>query len=369
MEIILQNAVFEDAKLKTYINRVTVNELNNLTEPCYFPDWQKHYHELLNLTRIKEKDIKSFIKRFYVGTKAQDALLQSDPGSNFLIILMYHFLKNNDQATYSTLMIYHMVRQYGNFIRRLFPNFCKPEVFSYTIDHLNPSHLFAREKTISNALFHLATEMKRRYTKFILELNAEKISDFLYESRGRIAQSLKSFAEAYYRNQEEGFGISTKKESETGEEIPGQELERGNRIAELVSSKICIYKEPDYKAFNEARTLTKVNVSLATIIIKKLQDTSLTNDIKFIVELFFRDMKSINEICGKDSTSYVKKLMSIKRTSKTVYFKQEINNLFLKIIKDTEFEEKYNSLTSQTQFQFNSFLAYYITFYIKNLVC
>jgi hypothetical protein len=368
MQIIQQNAIFNDVKLKTYITKLTVSELNNLAEPCYHPVWKKHFHELLNLTELKEKDIRDFIKRFYHGTKAQDSLLQSDVGSNFLIVLMYHFLEKKDQQTFSILMLYYMIRQYSNFFQKMF-QYCKPEVFSYTIDHLNPNHLFSREKTISNALFHLSNEMKRRYTSAFLELDPEKISLFLYESRSRIAQSLKSFAEFYYKNDELGMGLGTSKEDEYGKEMYPEELRKGQRIAETISNKMCVYKEVDYKAFESARKLTRVNISAATIIVKNLQDTKLVNDIKFIIELFFKNMSSINQICGPELISYVKKLMSLKRTTKTVYFKQEILNLLLKTIKGTKFEEKYNRLTSQTKFQFSSFLAYYIGFYIRNVVC
>lgn len=368
MEIILQRALLDEERLKSFITRLTINELNDLSEPCHYPDWKRHYYELLNLSGLKEKEIKDFIKRFYHGTKAQDSLLQSDVGSNLLVILMYYFLKKRDQQTYSTLMIYHMIRQYGNFIRRVM-KFCKPEVFLYTLNHLNPTHLFTREKTISNALFHLATEMKKRYSSSILELNAEKISAMIYESRGRIAQSLKSFAEAYYRNDEKSFGIGNTKENETGEDILPAELEKGARIAELVANKICIYKEMDYKAFEQARSLTKVNIAFTTIIVKQIQDIHFSNDIKFIVELFLKNVTSVNQICGKNFIPYIKKLMSIKRTSKELYFKNEVNKLLLKIIKETKIEPKYNKLSRQTQFQFNSFLAFYLTMYTRNLIC
>jgi hypothetical protein len=369
MQIIQQNAVFHDLKLKNFINRLTVTELNNLSEPCYHPSWKKYYNELLHLTELKEKDIKEFIKRFYLGTKAQDALLQSDIGSNLLIILMYHFLEKKDQQTYNTIMVYYMIRQYANFFKILLPAYCKPDVFSYTLDHLNPNHLFSREKTISNTLYYLANEMRKRYTSAFLELNPEKISLFLYESRGRIAQSLKSFMEFYYRNNELGLGLGTSKEDETGKEIFPEELRKGQRIAETIANKICVYKELDYKAFESARKLTKVNTAISMVLIKELQNIKLANDIKFIVELFFKDMKTIRQICGPELIPYVKKLMSLKRTTKSVYFKQEINTLLLKTIKGSKFEEKYNKLTNQTKFQFSSFLAYYIGFYIKNIVC
>jgi len=375
MQIILQKANFDTVALKKYVSKLTVNELSSLSEPCYYPDWKKHYYELINLTGLTEKDIKDFTKRFYSETESSVTMakydkvsqLQIDPGSNLLLILMYYFLHKRDQQTYSTLMVLHLVRQYGNFIRRML-TFCKPEVFTYTLDHLNPTHLFAREKTISNALFHLATEMRKRYTEAILQLNSNKISAFLYESRGRIAQSIKSFAEAYYRNDEKGFGIGTQRD-ETGEDVYPQELEKENRVADLVANKICIYKEIDYKAIDQAKSLTRINTSLTIIIAKALQKPELTKDVKFIIELFFKDMKSVNDICGKNSIAFLKKLMSIKRTSKSVYFKQEINTLLLKVIKDSSLESKYNKLTSQTQFQINSFLAYYLAIYTKNLIC
>jgi hypothetical protein len=282
---------------------------------------------------------------------------------------MYHFLQEKDQMTYSTLMIYYMIRQYSNLFSRYFKKYCKEEVFSYTLNHLNPTHLYIREKTIPNTLFYLAKEMRNRYTKYLLELNAEKISSFIYESRSRISQSFRSFADEYFKNNEKGLGISSQKETESGEDIQPNELEKGNRIAELASNKITIYKETDYKAIEQARNLTRINSSYASIIVKELQKSELNSDVKFIIELYLKDIKSVNEICGKDSLSYIKKLMSIKRTTKEVYFKQKISDLLQKIIKETSLKSKYQKLTPQTQFQINSFLAYYLAIYTKNLVC
>ena len=169
MQIILANANFNDVGLRRYISKLTVEELNKLTEPCYKADWKRHYNELLHLTSLEEKDIKNFIKRFYYGTKAQDSLLQSDIGSNFLFILMYHFLQQKDQTTYSTLMVYYMIRQYSNLFRISFSTYCADEVFTYTLNHLNSTHLFVREKTISNALFYLSNNnlsSKKRFTLY-----------------------------------------------------------------------------------------------------------------------------------------------------------------------------------------------------------
>jgi len=376
MQIIIQKATFDEPKLRTYLTELTANELSNLAEPCYYSEWKKHYFELLHLIELTDDDIKSFSKRFYVETKIQTNLAQygkvpkllQDPGSNLLIILMYHFLTKKDVKMYSTTMIYYMIRQYNNFLRDNL-KFCKPEVFSYTLNHLNSTHLFIREKTISNALFHLASEMKKRYTDGFSELNPDKISNFVFESRSRIAQSLRSFLEAYYNFESKGLSISNPLESEEGEEIQTDQLKKGERIAELVSKKICIYKEINYKALEDARKITKINTSLSVVLVDNLQNVNLVNDIKFIIELFLKNAKSVNDICGKNFLNYVKSLMSIKRTTKTVFFKQEINKLLTKIIENTPYKSKYLKLTSQTQFQINSFLSFYLTMYTRNLIC
>jgi hypothetical protein len=376
MQIILQKAVFDNVKIKNYITKLVVEELNKLSEACYYPDWKKHYYELINLTGLTDDDIRKFTKRFYVESKIQVNLAQygkvpylaQDVGSNFLIILMYYFLNQKDIKTYSTIMIFYMIRQYSNFLHATL-KYCKPEVFSYTLNHLNPTHLYSREKTIGNAIFHLSIEMKKRFTSGFLELDPNKIIQFIYEARSRIAQSQRSFNELYYKYEKEGMSIGKPYETETGEEVAPKELDKGRRIADLVSQKICVFKEVDYKALEEARKLTKINTSLSVLIVENLKDMSFIEDIKFIIELFLRDAKSIKQICGKDFLSYVRKLMGIKRTTKKVFFKQEINKLLIKILDKTKYKNRYHSLTQQTQFQINSFLSFYLTMYTRNLIC
>ena len=58
-------------------------------------------------------------------------------------------MDQRDDTTYTSLLIYHVIRQYSNLFRISFPKFCKPEVFAYTLDRLNPNHLYFREKSIS----------------------------------------------------------------------------------------------------------------------------------------------------------------------------------------------------------------------------
>lgn len=381
MEPIFQTAVFNDIKLKNYITKITVNELNYLTESCKFPSWKNYYVELLNMTNLTEQDIRNFTKRFYSKSKIQlnlskyeekkdnVPLLLKDVGSNFLIILMCYFLKKNDVKTYSTIMIFYMIRQYGNVLHRFFPKYCLSEVFAYTLDNLNPTHLFIREKSIPNAILHLANAMKRRFTDGFIEENPDKISQFIFASRTNIFQSVKSFAIAYHKFEKEGKSIQKPFESEEGEEVPSEKLERGQRVSDLVSKKVCVYKEIDYKALDHARSLTKINSSLAILMVKELHKMDFLNDVKFIIDLFLKDVKSVKEICDKNFFDYLRRLIGIRRTTKVVSFKKEINILTLKILKNIKYMEKYSQLTKQTQFQINTFIAFYITIYTRNVIC
>ena len=62
--------------------------------------------------------------------------------------------------------------------------------------------------------------------------------------------------------------------------------------------KMCVFKEIDYKAIDQAKILTRINTSLTVIIAKSLQKTELMPDVKFIIELFFKDT-SQSETVGK----------------------------------------------------------------------
>ena len=368
MQIILQKAKINHNELKSYILRTTADELNRLSEPCYYPDWKVHYNDLLHIIGLTDSDIKIFVKRFYAGTKMPDRLLQTDSGSNLLIIILYYFLSQNDMVSYSTTMIYYMTRQYGNFMRRVI-KFCKPDVFLKALENLNQTHLFVREKGIANALFHLSNELRKRYTESFTALDAEGIASFIFEARGRIAQSIRSFQDVYYRISKEGGGIRNPYENEQGQEVGTQELEKGKRIAEMISKKICVYKEIDYTALENARKLSKIQSSLAINIVKELHNLKYSDEIKFIIELYILDTKSTEDICGKNFLVYVKNLMGIKRTIKKVYYKQEINNLIVKIIKSLGLIDKYEKFTSQTQFAINSFLSFYLAYYTRNTIC
>jgi len=369
MKELLAKKNINKVALKKAIVRTVAGELTRLSEPCYYPSLHKFSKELYKLTGLTEKDVKLFIKRFWGKTKWGNFLLHKDPVTMLSIFIMWYFLNERDQLAYQYMVLFHTIRMYTNRMH-IQMKFCNPEAFKYTLEHLNKSHLFYREKTIPNALYYLAKQFHKKYAKFIKEENIDKVGAFVQEVRSRIAQSVKSFAGLYYKASEEGLGFRSPYEGEEGDN-PYQ-FEKGQKVDRLVdemTKKLTVYKFIDMKAMNDAKTLSKIKVSLATLITKEATNMEYEENLKQIYRLFVEGLKDVDQLCKKEFFTYVKKLMSIKRTNEKVYFKQQINLLLLKIIKKITYDKKYAKFTTQTKFNINTFLAHYLTMILRNTLC
>jgi hypothetical protein len=371
MEELLKKIQVDLPKLHRFVKMNAAFELSKLSEPCYFPPLNRPYHEMLRLLKISDKDMKDFIKRIYKGTRAERWNLWRMPDHNLMMVIMHIFLKNNKRDGYEAAMLYYMIRQYAHLINKHFPRFCDIDLFRYALENLTKTHLFSREKTIGNSLVYLTKQMEKRFTGDLSSWNLDKLIDFISVSRHRISQSMKSFAQHYYRSQKEGNRIKThpEVEDEQGNLQQLVTLEKGKRVIDNAVKKITIYKTFDRKAFEESKKITKIRSSIANMIIKSLPELKYGDNMKTILQLFVKDATKPSMVCGKDYVAYVKRLMSVKRTRSRVYFKQQVNFLLNKILKENDFTNTYNSYTSQTQFIINSFLAFYLTGVLRNSIC
>lgn len=371
MEQLLAKAKINDAQLKRYITQVVAKNLSALVEPCYFPQVKKHFYDFLKLTGLTENDIRDFTKRRWKGRKEEKFGTQSSHVANFYIFLMQYFLSKRDKTTYKYLMVFYIIRIYAGFMHIAFKKYCVDDVFKYALDSLTKTHLFAREKTIPNALFYIAGEMVRRWTKGIRNGDLDDISKFMQDSRTRVTQSMKSFANTYYKAYEEGSGIKSDEEPSDDENTYQsiKAADKGVKLADEITKKITVYRFTDRKAQEAARRIAKVNASLATQIVSKLNNTKYSDNLRTIYRLYMKDIPNSKSLCGASYEAYVRQLMSIKRTRIKIYFKQQINLLLLKILDEIDYTEKYSKLTSQTQFLINLFLAYYLTMVLRNTVC
>jgi len=366
MEILLSQATINLQKLKRSLHKITATELSSLTEPCYYPSLKKYYYELLYICKLKEKDITEFVKRFYKDTPMAKWKLHRDPISNFYIFLMWVLNKSRQTAAYKSALILYIIRNYTNLMHKQM-QFCNEDVFKYALEHLAKTHLFSREKTISGSLFYLSGEMDKRYSTYIKASSVDGIAKFITECRTRISQSIKSFAEIYYKAAKDGSAMRNPKDDEDSTQY--QQLEKSSRVINDVIKSITVYKVIDAKAVNDARSLTKVRASLATSVSKGVTNIKHVDNLRLILELFVKELSQVGHLCGDEFFKNVRSLMAVKRTKALIYFKQQVGVLLQVIIKDMKFDKEYAKLTKQTQSLINLYLAYYLTMTMRNSIC
>lgn len=370
MEQLISKIKMNDSQVKSYIARAVAKNLSGLVEPCFYPALKKDFHNILKMTNLTENDLKEFTKRRWKGRKEEKLLAYQNHVTNFYIFLAQYFLNKRDKTTYKYIIIFYTIRVYAGFMHVAFSKYCNDDTFKYALDTITRTHLFSREKSIPNALYFIANGLIQRWTRGLRENDLDVVARFIQEARARVTQSMKSFANTYYKASEEGVGIKT--EEEPSEEENSYQLkssEKGVKLADEITKKITVYRYTDIKSQEAARQIAKVNASLATQIISKLNNTKYSDNLRIIYRLYVKDIPDAKSLCGSNYEAYVRKLMSIKRSNMKIYFKQQINVLLIHLLDELDYKDKYSKLTSQTQYLINLFLAYYLTLILKNSVC
>jgi len=371
METFLNSTNINIAAFKRALPTITANEMTELTSPCYYPQHKKFFFQFLHYANTTEADTKKIASRFWKNIPDRMKLtIWTDNTTLFQIAMMHYFLKENEPLLFNYMMLLFGIRQYSNVLYK-FLKFCDENAFRYTLENIAKTHLFAREKTIGNAIYFISKEMIKKYKKGILDLNDEKISLFIGEYRSRLNQSVRSFANMYYDVKEKGLSISVTREPdpESGEIYQLQSQDKTDRLIDDVVKKITVYKEFDKQSMIRAKQLTKINTSLATIITNTITNIKYSDNLKTIFKLFLKDVSSVSKLCGKNFIPYIRKLMGIKRTKDRVYFKQQVTILLMSVLEEIDYKDKYENLTNQTKFSINSFLAYYITLIFRSHIC
>ncbi|MGD2071941.1 MAG: hypothetical protein PVG65_00420 [Candidatus Thorarchaeota archaeon] len=371
MEILLKKTRINKSQLKRLITKFSAGELSNLSEPCYRSPLKSQYFQLLHACKLTDRDIKEFRKRLYAKHPAKNWKTHNVAATNLLLFIMYYFIKSNEKKLFSMTILYLLVRYYSNLMYSRIP-YCNEDTFRYTLETLTKTHLFVREKTISNGIYHLSKELEKRWGRYIRDLDVDGIAKFVTEARSRMSQSTKSFVRNYYKSHKEGGSIKTQNEPSDEEEhslFQYRVFERGRKSIDETVKRITIYKIVDKKAIQDAKKLTKIKSSVAVTISSSLTDLKYGDSIRTILQLFIKDLKDARSLCGSGYIPYVKKLMELKRTRSKIYFKQQVNILLEKVLEDIKYKDWYNKLTSQTKFIVKSYLAFYLTMVFRNSIC
>jgi hypothetical protein len=375
---LLQNIDLQTNKkqLEILLTRSITYNISQLTKPCFQPAMKSLFHQIIYLLKVKKTDINKYTKMFWKGQSERNFDIYVDPISNFYIFLMSYFIKTNQKKLFKYMMNFYVLRQYSGLFSKSFSKYCVDSYFLKAFENLNKTHLFIREKTIGNALYYISLMLIRKFEKDIQKLNPKMISYFISDSRTRISQSLKSFAEAYYKISEKGGGIKIGSEDFIGDDEDDKpisvsifEQEKTKKLAEFISKNITVYKEVNPKAFTLALKNSKVQYQNGKKIIKQLLNLKYTENIELIIILYLKSLKETNELCGNNFNKKVRDLIRIKRSKNEIYFKSEIIKLIQLLVNDYDDDIKYDDLKERMQYNYKLFLAFYLTLCVRFKIC
>lgn len=371
MDQIIEQILSNFSKVKRIIHKITAIELTKLSEPCYYPEMKKSYYELLHACNLVENDVRPLPAIFWKGMKESTWLIHKDPITLFIVLLLHASLIKKDLQCYNSLFTYLTLRYYSNLMHKQI-KFCNPDIFKYTVERVSKTHLFFRENSITGGIYFLSGVLQKKYGKDILEMNKERISKMITETRHRISQSVKSFAETYYRSHEEGLSIKTYDETsyDEGEEKVERLSEKNIKFVDDLVKQITVYHGIDHLALEEARRLTRIKSELAEKIIKGLCKIKYADSIKTILTLYIKKtVTGMDDICGNKFYLNVKSLMSLKRTNDQIYFKQQVSLLLNNVLEDISYKKVFDKLSLYYKVLITAFLAYYITLSFRHYVC
>ena len=360
------------SKLRKFFHTIVSQELLNLSEPCYAPKLKKYEDLLYSFLDISKTDMQERIKDFYKGTPAEKWLLENDTTTNLLVLILHFFLNNNDMLGFRTAMLFYNIRQYSNLFHRNF-TFCQPDIFKYTLENMSKSHIYSREKTISNAVYHFSNQMVNRWKVPLKKLdNPMMVSKFVRECRHRHAQSIKSFTISYYENAEAGNRIKQQKEEitnkETGDSTKVELSQRTpTKIIELVE-KMTIHRFADIKALENSLKINNINKIYGQLIVKEINKSSNHELLLVIYKSYISHLSSINDLCSNKFIIETKSLIRSKNT-KVKFFKESCLELLDKCLKDAKLDKDYKKLSQQSKYTYLNFIIFYLTWSLKNYVC
>jgi len=373
LETINNKINFNPQRIYQIIVRQLGRDINGLTEPCYRIHTKTTEVSIYRELRIMPREWSLLGKEVNkVKPGAGDTV--KVPFTVAISYLYYRFIKSGKEKMAKDMIMYLLVKFYGSKLQKHLPKSCHDETFRYTIENVAKMHLFYKNGTVSNAIIYLTNEIHKKFKTRIKtpELDMLIFYDFMIECNNRIGQSSRSFFQAYYRNREDGKGISIESSPDDDDENKNMfQTTTGSDLRVAATEKFIknmfVYKSHDLKAIAEAKRISRVKNNLAETIIPIIHDKKSEENIKIILMSFLKEILDTNSLCGDQFYKIVKGLM-MKRNFKDTF-------QFISLVRGFT-NSMYESLNSTTlniresdKISLSIFVAFYITISFRNLFC
>lgn len=344
-----------------YVNRIIGSELNNVSKPCEKIKLTRYWKDIqykLGIDKTFLNEFRKNINRRYSSFK----VLNDDTNLIILIPIIYYIRINEKEIVTSFYNLWSL-KFYSNIVHRFFPKFCNPEIWKATLNKIPNKHNFSKKHGIGNTLIYFAETERDRFLPLIYRLSTDDdISPILVNMtsglRTKIFQSMRSFAETYYRINEKGLDSSSTDEDE-------EKLSSDTKyIMQKIIMLICGYNEVDNRALTKACSISRLKQDLMEDLIFDLSTYKTRDDLEFVLTLLIRFLpnKDIKGICRSDTLSrLVRSVESRKKIGKYV-----VRTIILDFI--FKYSNDYNIKNIRESSLVIFFINYYMDF-IRNRVC
>lgn len=344
-----------DSKVYRYMSKIYSVEASNVSNPCYLPKLVKYYADIKKITNIDEYKIKEFKDgidpkyRFNIYTDKYTCLL---------MIAMLYYTRRGKYDLAKIFFQFLGIKFYSSRLHTHFPKFCNQDIWVITFDRLSPKHLFKVKNGIPNAIYYLGEEVFNRNR---VKLSREDLEDkdlvaIVYSLRTRIFQSVRSFAELYYKISEEKL----KKDYSDSEQ--SAEAEAVSVISEKISMMMCSYGQIDKDALNKSIIKTGFRKELAKAIVSQVSNHEYKDKVKFIIILIGRtsDLKGV--CVDRSRTLMLRRMNSNTKIMGKYIIKNEIEELLHSLEIGHTLKTTYNGTIIQ-------FFSQYLTLFMRNRIC
>jgi hypothetical protein len=339
-----------------YISKVVGAEYSRLTKPCYYPKLTIYFQDIQEITGFTNEHIETFKKG--ILDPYSKYVIYNDKYTVLILMCILYFFVVKKLDTAKLFYQFLAIKFYSSRFHIHF-KFCKDDLFVMALEQLSHKHLFKVKGGVGSAIDYIYRTEYEKY-QYTLSKPVKNISDkelvaMVYSLRTRIAQSVRSFAEVYYKIFEKGEGIKKTKEEE-------EEGESGSALAaDKYSMIICTYGQIDKLALGQAISQSGIMKGPAVSIVTQFSTSENREKLRFIITLITR-IEKITNICTETGRNrIIRKIISdVKFNNYSV--KEEIKDLIYSLDSGYQFRTLHVP-------QLVMFFCHYLTLFLKYRIC
>ena len=344
-----------DSDIYKYMSKIAGNELSNMVKPCYYPKPVIYFKDILDKLNINLDTIKEFKNGIDPKYKTINIYNEKYTVALILAILYYSRIKKYEIA--KLFFLFLAIKFYSSRLHTHISTFCNEDLWIITLDRLSHKHLFKTKKSISSAISYIA-EFDFEKNKNLLSKENMKDTELMvvvYGLRQKVAQSVKSFAQLYFKLYEEGKNI---KSSTSGEsEVEGSQL-----VADKISMTMCVFGQIDRDALKKSIIQGRLRKEMASTVVSEFSTTEYKDKMRFIIILMSRLM-SLKSVCVEsDRNKFMRKMNSNVKIGGKYVLRDEILELLYSLESGYQLKNIYEN-------QLMSFFSSYVTNYLRNRIC